>query len=181
MSGSYRQCSECGKRALSIATRCPGCGRELPEPAVPDHGSHDLARFMSVPAALGVVVLAGMAITSWERRGIDRPTPAESSFIESEPPAVAPFVSMPRLDTASAGAATAWAVAGGASTTGAAGERLVARSWTNVRSRRTVKGELTAVLMPGDTVVADSLSRNWYRVALEGEVMGYAHRSTLTP
>ena len=34
-------------------------------------------------------------------------------------------------------------------------------------------------LSPGDTVLADSLSRGWYRVALEGEVLGYAHRSTL--
>ena len=37
-----------------------------------------------------------------------------------------------------------------------------------------------AVLSPGDTVVADSLQRDWYRVAFQGEVMGYAHRSTLT-
>jgi hypothetical protein len=35
------------------------------------------------------------------------------------------------------------------------------------------------VLLPGDTVVADSLRNGWYRVALEGEVLGYVHRSTL--
>ena len=34
--------------------------------------------------------------------------------------------------------------------------------------------------MPGDTVYADSLDRSWARVALEGEVLGYAHISTLT-
>jgi hypothetical protein len=83
---------------------------------------------------------------------------------------VPPLAATPRLDTATSGAAAG----------GAAGERLVSRSWTHVRSRRSVKSELTAVLMPGDTVVADSLGRNWYRVSLEGEVMGYAHRSTLT-
>ena len=33
--------------------------------------------------------------------------------------------------------------------------------------------------MPGDTVLADSLQRGWYRVALEGEVLGYVHRTTL--
>ena len=33
MSGSYRQCVECGKRALRFATRCPGCGIDLPNPA----------------------------------------------------------------------------------------------------------------------------------------------------
>jgi hypothetical protein len=43
-----------------------------------------------------------------------------------------------------------------------------------------VKGGLEAVLTPGDTVLADSLSHGWYRVALEGEVMGYASASTLT-
>ena len=33
--------------------------------------------------------------------------------------------------------------------------------------------------MPGDTVLADSLEQGWYRVALEGEVLGYAHRWAL--
>ena len=170
MSGSYRQCSECGKRALSIATRCPGCGRELPAPAVPDHGSFEIGRFVSLPVALGVVIVAGMAVTSVQRHGLGRPDGEESSFVEREAPAAHPVGATPRLDTATSGAATG----------GAAGELLVSRSWTNVRSRRSVKGELTAVLMPGDTVVADSLGRDWYRVSLEGEVMGYAHRSTLT-
>jgi hypothetical protein len=36
------------------------------------------------------------------------------------------------------------------------------------------------VLLPGDTVLADSLGQGWYRVALEGEVMGYAYKSGLT-
>jgi hypothetical protein len=56
---------------------------------------------------------------------------------------------------------------------------LVSRSWTHVRNRRSVSGEVEAVLLPGDTVLADSLRGGWYRVALEGEVLGYAHRSTL--
>jgi hypothetical protein len=30
-------------------------------------------------------------------------------------------------------------------------------------------------------VLADSLEQGWYRVTLEGEVLGYAHRSTLAP
>jgi hypothetical protein len=170
MSGSYRQCSECGKRALSIATRCPGCGRELPAPAVPDHGSLGIGRFVTLPVALGVVVVAGMAVASVQRHGIEQPDGVESSFVRRDRSAASPLGATPRLDTATSGAATG----------GAAGELLVSRSWTNVRSRRSVKGELTAVLMPGDTVVADSLGRDWYRVSLEGEVMGYAHRSTLT-
>ncbi|MBA3318878.1 MAG: hypothetical protein H0T50_12425 [Gemmatimonadales bacterium] len=35
------------------------------------------------------------------------------------------------------------------------------------------------MLTPGDTVFADSLQRGWYGVALEGEVLGYVHHSTL--
>jgi uncharacterized protein YgiM (DUF1202 family) len=60
------------------------------------------------------------------------------------------------------------------------GEYLVARTWTNVRSARSTRAGLEAVLTPGDTVFADSLTRDWYRVTFEGEVMGYAHRTTLT-
>ena len=64
-------------------------------------------------------------------------------------------------------------------TPGGVGELRVARTWTHVRNARRVSSEVQAVLLPGDTVVADSLARGWYRVALEGEVLGYAHQSTL--
>jgi hypothetical protein len=47
---------------------------------------------------------------------------------------------------------------------------LVARTWTSVRKARSKGAELEAVLLPGDSVVADSLGHDWYRVALEGEV-----------
>jgi hypothetical protein len=63
---------------------------------------------------------------------------------------------------------------------GSAGHLLIARTWTNVRKSRSKSAGLEAVLLPGDTVLADSLARGWYRVALEGEVLGYVHRSTLT-
>ena len=56
----------------------------------------------------------------------------------------------------------------------------VARSWTDVRKSRSVRAPLEAVLTPGDTVLADSLVQGWYRVTMEGEVLGYAQRSTLT-
>jgi hypothetical protein len=58
-------------------------------------------------------------------------------------------------------------------------ERRFARTWTNVRSRRSAHGDLVAVLLPGDTVLVDSLSRGWWRVTFEGKMMGYAYRSTL--
>jgi hypothetical protein len=62
---------------------------------------------------------------------------------------------------------------------GTPGLPLIAKGWTHVRSRRTVNATLEAVLTPGDTVVADSLSNGWYRVALYGEVLGYAKETTL--
>ena len=62
-----------------------------------------------------------------------------------------------------------------------AGVPLIAKSWTHVRSRRTGNSTLEAVLTPGDTVVCDSLVNGWYRVALYGEVLGYAKEARLTP
>jgi hypothetical protein len=69
MGGSYRQCSACGKRALSIATRCPGCGRELDAPEVPEHGGvrdwkHYLKPTVGVAAALVAVSLLVLASLS---------------------------------------------------------------------------------------------------------------------
>ena len=50
-----------------------------------------------------------------------------------------------------------------------------------IRESQARGADLDAVLTPGDTVFADSLERGWYRVALEGEVLGYAYESTLAP
>jgi len=55
----------------------------------------------------------------------------------------------------------------------------VARTWTKVHARRGVQGDLVAVLLPGDTVLADSLRGGWWRVALEGRVLGYVYAPTL--
>ena len=171
MSGSYRQCSECGKRALSIATRCPGCGRELPDPAVPDQPAIDLGQLRSVPVILGMLTL--IVVLGGIRVGKQPPQPAgeESSFVAPAAPArlaVDPLAATPRVDRPAA-AAPAPDTA----------RLLVARSWTRVRIRPSPKAELSAMLTPGDTVLADSLRQGWYRVALEGEVMGYAYKSGL--
>jgi len=56
----------------------------------------------------------------------------------------------------------------------------VARTWTKVHERRSAKSDLSAVLLPGDTVLADSLRGGWWRVALEGKVIGYVYGPTLT-
>jgi hypothetical protein len=171
MSGSYRQCSQCGKRALSIATRCPGCGRELPEPAVPDEPALDLGHLRSVPVVLGLLTLIVVLMGIRVGKRFPQPPSEESSFVPATTAAlvVDPLAATPRLDRSAAAAPAA-----------DTGRLLVARSWTHVRIRRSPEAELTAVLTPGDTVLADSLRQGWYRVALEGEVMGYVYQSGLT-
>ncbi len=171
MGGSYKQCEECGKRALSIATRCPGCGRPFPLPEEPeDSPVPDLRRFVSpnLPVVLAVVVIALAAIDLFPGGPapdqLSSQTAADSAAAYSEVAyagtAAAPLTSHP--DTS--------VIVGG---------YLVAPTWTHVRQSRSKDAALEAVLTPGDTVYADSLERGWYRVALEGEVMGYAHQSTL--
>jgi hypothetical protein len=104
----------------------------------------------------GVVVATVALATAVWRRTADR---------EESPVAALP----PELDTAMAAASPA----------AATGERRFARTWTNVRSRRSANGNLAGVLLPGDTVLADSLRGGWWRVTFEGKVMGYAFHSAL--
>jgi hypothetical protein len=56
----------------------------------------------------------------------------------------------------------------------------LARTWTKVHARRSVKADVVSILLPGDTVLADSLRGGWWRVALEGRVLGYVYARTLT-
>ncbi len=165
MGGSYRQCLQCGKRALSIATRCPGCGCELPAPLVPESGGVPQLADRVTPKGVAVA-LAVAAVFVSIMLGPSQPGDEQSA-------AVAADSAVAIAEVASSMAAVA------APLDESASELRVARTWTHVRKTRSVKGELEAILTPGDTVVADSLSRGWYRVALEGEVLGYAHRSTL--
>jgi hypothetical protein len=175
---------------LSIATRCPGCGRELPSPQAPDRGGP--GRLTSVQSLLGLLALAAALVAGWEGRRRAAAGTDESSYLTTAdraepgetpaPLASAPLAATPRLDTLDPrlpAAADSLSPTAQVSGPDVAGRLLVARTWTHVRNRRSVKGGLEAVLMPGDTVLADSLSRGWYRVALEGEVMGYAYASTL--
>lgn len=168
MGGSYKQCPRCDKRALSIATRCPGCGSELTAPAVAERNpAPDLGRFLSSRVMAGAVAVAVVlaAVLLGRTRGSPVPTGADSVTVSSEVAYATTAASLP--DT------------GAAEASEGAGELLVARTWTNVRKARSTRADLEAVLVPGDTVLADSLAKGWYRVALLGEVLGYAHRSTL--
>ncbi len=174
MGGSYRQCSECGKRALSIATRCPGCGRELPAPAAPEVGpALDLRRFLPPKVVAGIIATT-VVLTAAELVRTSRPLEQQSSVLVADSSSALSEVAYAMAATARLDTATA------ALPPASAGELLVARTWTHVRKARSKRADLEAVLLPGDTVLADSLERGWYRVALEGEVLGYVHRSTLT-
>jgi len=174
MGGSYRQCIECGKRALSIATRCPGCGCEFPAAAVPAGGGvRELSRLLmprGVAAVLAVVVVLASA-------RLDRTSqPREEQSASAAADSIAAFAEVASSMATTAPLDTATVAASPAES---GSELLVARTWTHVRKSRSVSATLEAMLMPGDTVLTDSLERGWYRVALEGEVLGYAHRSTL--
>jgi hypothetical protein len=120
-----------------------------------------LGRLVPLLVAAGVVAATLTVVTVVVRRAASR--------FEGPATAEVHAAAAPEVDTAMAAASPA----------ARAGERRFARTWTNVRSRRSVTGDLVAVLLPGDTVLADSLSRGWWRVTFEGKVMGYAYRSTL--
>jgi hypothetical protein len=119
-------------------------------------------------------VLAAAAVLMVVQLGQTTGTP-------NERPSTAAVDSIASSERAYAVAATTWldTVSVAASPAEGAGELLVTRTWTSVRKSRSRIADLEAVLLPGDTVLADSLERGWYRVALEGEVLGYVHRSTL--
>jgi septal ring-binding cell division protein DamX len=174
MGGSYKQCSQCGKRALSVATRCPGCGHEFPsEPIRRTSPAANLGRFLPLVALAGLLLVGALSRAILAHTG--RPAaPEESSAIAAGT----------REETSSVAAAprlgpTTPAPSPKVTAAAPVQAQLIARTWTKVRNRRSTKGEVEAVLLPGDTVVVDSLSRGWWRVALEGEVLGYAHESTL--
>jgi hypothetical protein len=146
----------------------------------------------SVQSLLGLLAVAAALVAGWEGHRRAAAGSDESSYLTTDdrtepaetpsPLASAPLAATPRLDTLEPrlpAATDSLSPAARVSRPDVTGRLLVARTWTHVRDRRSVKGGLEAVLMPGDTVLADSLSRGWYRVALEGEVMGYAYASTL--
>jgi hypothetical protein len=175
MGKSYRECPACGKRALSIATRCPACGHELlAEPVRREAPSHTRP---SVPLPmLAAILVVGIGLfTLVLRRNVGRDRePRVTASVPAEEPVV--------LDRAGAGAVTSpLAPAASDSAPGADAIPRLARTWTKVHARRSVKADVVAVLLPGDTVLADSLRGGWWRIALEGRVLGYVYAPTLTP
>ena len=180
MGGSYRQCDACGKRALSIAIRCPGCGREFPAKVVPRSDGLELRRFLTPKAIAAVLAVVAVLVSArLGRAGQPREEKVESSIARTGPEVESSMASTGRLEMATVAALPLDTGRVAAPPAENGGELRVVRSWTDVRESRSVGAPLEAVLTPGDTVQADSLERGWYRVALEGEVLGYAHRSKL--
>jgi rRNA maturation protein Nop10 len=172
MGKTYRECPACGKHALSIATRCPVCGEELlgqpvRREAVPPRG-RPRAPFVVVGVVLVAAAVAAAALLY--HRDTAPPETAASASAQDEA-SVAPDT----FRVASASATTARPD----SAPSAEAVPRVARTWTKVHEKRSVKADLSAVLLPGDTVLADSLEGGWWRVALEGKVIGYVHGGTL--
>ena len=169
MATTYRECPSCGKRALSIATRCPGCGQEFPSQPIRWQAARpDTGRAGPLWAAAVILLAVAGVLTLATRRGAagdgDSPVTADT---RAEPPV--------ELETAQAAASPA--MPDSVPSAGAVPRR--ARTWTKVHGRRSTRADLVAVLLPGDTVLADSLRGGWWRVALEGRVLGYVYAPTL--
>ncbi len=170
MAKPYRECPVCGKRALSIATRCPGCGHEFLMDPARRQSSRDTGPLRALAVLAMVLVVVGGIVTLVVRRNVARDREERvTAAVRTESPIA--------LDTAQAAASPLMADSAPGAGTGA-GPRY-ARTWTKVHDRRSVKADVVAVLLPGDTVLADSLRRGWWRVALEGRVIGYVYARTL--
>src|SRR5919107_4650326 len=178
MGQTYKQCTVCGARALRIATRCPGCHREFPtaEPvaAATTGKSGPLRPGSSRTAGLvaGVVVVSAILVLT---------ELGQTSDLKGNPALVAAPDTAPTEVAFASNGGTVAAAPERASTSATLSrpELKVARTWAHVRKAPRKSADLEAVLTPGDTVMADSLQRGWYRVALDGEVLGYAYGSSL--
>jgi rRNA maturation protein Nop10 len=203
---SYVECPECGKHALSVATRCPHCGFHFPpRPIVrpsPQRSFGASRGLVAVGGALLTLTIVALVVRHG-RAGAARTTapasPAADSVPATAPPAPArsparsstPLKGSLPAKAADRGAAVrsadpAPAVAGAAAsapdstpTPAGPGIRRYAQTWVNVRGDRTRSAPAVGILNPGDAVTVDSLVRGWYRVSVDGRTLGYVHRSAL--
>jgi hypothetical protein len=128
--------------------------------------SRDTGRFPLLPIAAILLVTGGLVTLVVRRWGADRGGEATAA-VRAEATVA--------LDIASAAASP---VMPDSAPSAEAVPRL-ARTWTKVRDGRSTRADVVAVLLPGDTVLADSLRGGWWRVALDGRVLGYAYGRTL--
>ncbi len=166
MAPTYLECPACGQRALHIATRCPRCAHEFPTEPIRWQATRASRRLPVLPMLLVLLLVGGGLITLAMRRGAGAAAPVTAD---------APADQRGELETAQA--AASFALPDSAPSTEAVPRQ--ARTWTKVHERRSPKADVVAVLLPGDTVLADSLRSGWWRVALEGRVLGYVYAPTL--
>ena len=180
MTTTYVECPQCGKRALSVATRCPQCGFQFPPRPLNRPSDRPSLGLTGTALAVGGAILAMVLLSVMVRRG---PAPAggtsatparpDSTLSLQAPAAPAPASAEVADSAAPSPAAPAPRLPAGPSV------RRYAQTWVNVRGDRTRAAPAVGMLNPGDPVVVDSLVRGWYRVLKDGQAMGYVHRSTL--
>ena len=208
MPTSYVECPDCGKRALSVATRCPHCGFHFPpRPIVrpspqPSFGAS--RGLVAVGGALLTLIIVALVVRHG-RNGAERTAAAPSPPADSMPAPASPAAARPpaKRSTPTKGSMPAKAADRGVAARGAdsvpavdgaaasapdspavpppadPGIRRYAQTWVNVRGERTRSAPTVGMLNPGDAVTVDSLVRGWYRVSVDGRTLGYVHRSTL--
>ena len=170
MSTTYRECPECGKRALSVATRCTQCGAEFPARPLPRPGEGlDARRSGPRGRLIGLALLAAAAVAVGLVRGHRGATVAGP-----EQPA-ARGVTAPAPTTGAIDSIAAARAVGQPET----GVPRVVINWANIRQSRARSSPAVGRLEPGDSVLVDSLQRGWYRVLMDGRPVGYVHRTSL--
>ena len=183
---SYLTCTNCGQKALSVATRCPHCGR--PFDSRPFRYSASRARRSRIPLGLliaGAVVIVlvvigvrpkfsvappvrppakAIAATAESLPGV--PSPAPRAPVESPPPpsdSTRQVASTPTAEPVDAGAV----------------QRRYASTWMNVRADRSNTAPVIRILRPGEVVLVDGLKQGWYRVVTDRQAMGYVDQRYL--
>jgi ribosomal protein L37E len=176
---TYMECPQCGRKALSVATRCPHCGVAFPsKPLQRSAPGYRLDRLRPVLATGGVLILGAVLLAVvLPRLGSKAAAPAlapapgtvaADSTVDGAAPDGAPPV---QPSAASAAPVTP--------TPHSPLAQRFARTWVNVRGARGRDAPAVRVLNPGDSVQVDSLSHGWYRVLIDGRAVGYVHRSNL--
>jgi SH3 domain-containing protein len=176
---TYMECPQCGRKALSVATRCPHCGVAFPsKPLELTARRYRLIRLRPMLAVGGVLVLGAVLLAVVVPR-LGSKTAAPTLATPTGTVATDSTVKGPASDDI---APVQPPAASSASVTPAAPNppaTRFARTWVNVRGGRGRDTPAVRVLNPGEAVQVDSLTRGWYRVLIDGRAAGYVHRSNL--
>lgn len=160
---SYIECSQCGQRALSIATRCPRCGHEFSPHSLQRRAAkparRQVAPVLRIAGVLVAVVVLVVVVRLGARlvtgRSAEAPSPPEESITSQ--------LGRPAVDTSASPPERRQLL-------------RYATTWVNVRASRSRHARVDYVLEPGEAVMVDSLILGWYRVAMDGQTLGYAAR-----